>query len=254
MQANDCISVLKALLSDSSNKFIFAHININSIRNRFEFLATQVKGSVDVLMVSETKTDDSFLVRNFIIEGFSTLYRLDRDSNGGDIVLYLREDIPSNLLPTDEKSHIKSFNVEQNLRNEKWLISCSYNPNKTMICNHLDVLNTYLDLHSITYEKILILVDFNIGVEGQHMKAFRDNYNLTSLIKQPTFYKNPINPTCIDLILSNTPRTFQSPCFIETGLSSDCTWTQTHNHHKQTLNHLEHSTIRTYRQDYQFFI
>ena len=51
------------------------------------------------------------------------------------------------------------------------------------------------------------------------MKAFCDNYNFTSLIKQPTCYKNPNNPACIDLILSNTPRSFQSTCVIETGLS-----------------------------------
>ena len=38
------------------------------------------------------------------------------------------------------------------------------------------------------------------------MIAFCDNYNLTSLIKQPTCYKNPNNPTCIDLILSNRDR------------------------------------------------
>ena len=50
------------------------------------------------------------------------------------------------------------------------------------------------------------------------MKAFCDNYNLTSLIKQP---KNPNNLACIDLILSNTPRSFQSTCVIETGLSFD---------------------------------
>ena len=58
-----------------------------------------------------------------------------------------------------------------------------------MIGNHLDALSTYLDLHSTTYEKILILGDFNVGIEEQHMKAFCDNYNLTSLIKQPTCYK-----------------------------------------------------------------
>ena len=51
------------------------------------------------------------------------------------------------------------------------------------------------------------------------MKTFCVNCNLTSLIKQPTCYKNPNNPTCIDLILSNTPRSFQSTCVIETGLS-----------------------------------
>ena len=93
-------------------------------------------------MVSETKTDDSFPVANFVIDGFSTPYRSDRDSNGGGIILYVREDIPSNLLATDEKNHIGSFYVELSLRNENWLINCSYNPNKTMICNHLDALST----------------------------------------------------------------------------------------------------------------
>ena len=170
-------------------------------------------------MDSETIIDDSFPVGNFVINGFSTPYRLDRDSSGGDIMLYVREDIPSNLLATDEKNHIESFYVELNLRNEKWLINCSYNPNKTMICNHLDELSTYLDLHSTAYEKILILGDFNVGIVEQHMKAFCDNYKLTSLIKQPTCYKNPNNPTFIDLILSNTPRSFQSTCVIEAALS-----------------------------------
>ena len=170
-------------------------------------------------MVSETKIDNRFLVGNFVIDGFSIPYRLDRDSNGGGIMLHVREDIPSNLLTTDDKKHIEGFYVELNMRNEKWLIKCSYNPNKTMIYNHLDALSTYLDLNSTTYEKILILGDFNVGKEEQHMKAFCDNYNLTSLIKQSTCYKNPNNPTCIDLILSNTHRSFQSTCVILTGPS-----------------------------------
>ena len=144
---------MKTLRSDNSNKLIFAHININSIRSKFEFLSTKVKGNIDVFIVSETKIDYSFPVGNFVIDGFSTPYRLDRDSNGGGVMLYVREDIPSNLLATDEKNHIESFYVELNLRNKKWLINCSYNPNKTMICNHLDALSTYLDLHSTTMIK-----------------------------------------------------------------------------------------------------
>ena len=42
------------------NKFIFPHLNINSIRNKFEFedLIGQVKATFDVLMVFERKIDD----------------------------------------------------------------------------------------------------------------------------------------------------------------------------------------------------
>ena len=73
--------------------------------------------------------------------------------------------------------------------------------------------------HSSTYEKILILGDFNVEADDQNMKTFCDSYSLTSLIKQPTCYKNPLHPKCIDLILTNVPRSFQTTCVIETGLS-----------------------------------
>ena len=51
------------------------------------------------------------------------------------------------------------------------------------------------------------------------MRNFCNSYNLNSLIKQPTCFKNPENPCCIDLILTNKPRSFLSTCVIETGLS-----------------------------------
>ena len=51
------------------------------------------------------------------------------------------------------------------------------------------------------------------------MKSFCENYDLKSLIKQPTCYINPNKPTCIELILRNVSRMFQSTCVLETGLS-----------------------------------
>ena len=51
------------------------------------------------------------------------------------------------------------------------------------------------------------------------MKCFCDNYGLKALIRKPTCYKNSENSTGIDLMLTNVPRSFQSTCVIETGLS-----------------------------------
>ena len=56
---------------DNLNKLISAHLKINSIRNKFEEFISQVKVTVDVLMISETKIDDSFPIANFLIDGFS---------------------------------------------------------------------------------------------------------------------------------------------------------------------------------------
>ena len=130
-------------------------------------------------MISETKIDDSFPVGQFLIEGFCTPYRLDRNLKGGGILLYVREDIPSNLITVDI-SPIESFYVELNLRNNKWLINCSYNPHKSLIGNHLDAVSKTLDLHSSTYDKIILLRDFNTEIDVQL------NYSLKSLIRQPT--------------------------------------------------------------------
>ena len=125
------------------NKVIFAHLNINSIRNKFEELISQVKGTVDVLMISETKIDESFPTANFLIDGFSQPYRIDQNSSGGGIMLYVREDIPSNLLKV-EALPIEGFYVELKLRSKNWLVNCSYNPNRNAINNHIGALSDFI--------------------------------------------------------------------------------------------------------------
>ena len=87
------------------------------------------------MLVSETKIDDSFPRGQFVIDGFSAPYRLDRNCLGGGLMLFIR-DIPSNLLTIEEKP-MESFYVELNLRNSNWLVNCSYN-HKNRIGNHLD--------------------------------------------------------------------------------------------------------------------
>ena len=188
--------------SDNMNKLILAHLNINYIRNKFQFLVEQIKGKIDILMISETKIDESFPQGNFLIDGFSSPYRLDRDSKGGGIILYVREDIPSNFLSSDNKP-IESLYEELNLQNVKMLINCSYNPDKAEISNHLAALNSFLDANSTKYEKILILGDFNVEINDPKMQTFSEMYNFKSLIKQPTCYKNPGKPSCNDFILTN---------------------------------------------------
>ena len=51
------------------------------------------------------------------------------------------------------------------------------------------------------------------------MKNFCQIYGCTNIVKDKTYFKNPINPTCIDLIITNRPKSFQKSEVIETGLS-----------------------------------
>ena len=113
---------------------MIAQLNIISLRYKFDSLVEILHSNVDILLISETKIDSSFPTAQFKIEGYTT-YRLDRNSNGGGILLYVREDIPSTLLNTELL--IEGFCTEINIRKKKWLLVCTYSPNKNLISNHL---------------------------------------------------------------------------------------------------------------------
>ena len=63
---------LRALLKKNLNKLIIAHLNINSLRNKLEFLKEQIQNNIDILMISETKIDASFRIGQFLLNGDST--------------------------------------------------------------------------------------------------------------------------------------------------------------------------------------
>ena len=71
----------------NQNKFVMAHININSFKNKFELLTEKKRGNVDILLISETKIDESFPNSQFKIDGFSNPHRVDRNEKGGKIML-----------------------------------------------------------------------------------------------------------------------------------------------------------------------
>ena len=179
-----------------------------------------IKDRIDIFLVSETKIDKSFPVGQFLIDGYSTPFRLDRNQRGGGLLLYVREDIPCKILNeySSEKA-IENLFVEINLRSKKWLLSCSYNPNVNLIADHLQSISRGLDFYSSKYDNFIILGDFNTEVSNIVFEQFCGTYNLKSLFKVPTCFKSIENPSCIDLILTNHPKCFQNSDVYETGLS-----------------------------------
>ena len=125
---------IENIRSKNTNRLIIAQLNINSLRYKFDSLVKILRSNIGIPLISETKIDSSFPTAHFKIEGYTT-YRLDRNSNGGCILLYVREDIPSTLLNTELL--IEGFCIEISIRKNKWLLVCTYNPNKNLISNHL---------------------------------------------------------------------------------------------------------------------
>ena len=111
--SSDAKKTLKNIRISSINKLIFGHLNIDSLRNKFDLLCEQVKGSIDILMILETKLDDSFPPGQFLIESFHSPFRFDVNKNGGGILLYVRKDIPAKVLshdfPTAESCFCRNY-------------------------------------------------------------------------------------------------------------------------------------------------
>ena len=72
------------------SNLITGHLNINSIRNKFELLSFLINGKVDIFLISETKINGTFPTSQFLMSGYSNVYRLDRNNKGGGICILLK--------------------------------------------------------------------------------------------------------------------------------------------------------------------
>ena len=221
------LCVLKNIRMSNINRLVIGQLNINSIRNKFHTLKAIMSGNLDILVITESKLDESFPIAQFIMGGYSPPFRLDRNAYGGGVLIYVREDIACRELKDHpHTSNIEGMFLELNLKRSKWLVFGGYNPSKDNIAKFVKELGTILDHYMPKYDNFLLLGDFNSEITENTMKEFIDIYNLSSLIKEHTCFKNPLNPSIIDLILTNRPRSFQNSQAIELGLSD---------HHKLTI-------------------
>ena len=62
---------IKDLRNQNPFRIIISHININSISSKFEPFVSFINNYLDILMISETKIDDTFPDSQFVIESFS---------------------------------------------------------------------------------------------------------------------------------------------------------------------------------------
>ena len=180
-------------------------VNINPLRNKFDSLVEILHSNVEILFISQTKIDSSFPTAQLKIEGYTT-YGLDRNSNGGGILLYVREDIPSTLLNTE--LFIEGFCIEINVIKKKWILACTYNRNKNLISNHLKEISKNLDNYSSKYDNFIHLGDLNSQPTELAVRDFCQVYGCKNLIKDKTCFKNPNKTCCIDLITTNGPKCF----------------------------------------------
>ena len=199
---------------------IIGHLNINSLRNKFNDLKFLVSQYIDILILSETKIDATSPTSQFIIPGCCIPYRFDRTRFGGGIVVYVREGIPNKLLEGQTQSNIiENICLELNLKSRKWFLCAIYNPHGENAEFFLRSLSVILDSYQKKYDNLILIGDFNLEPSNSKLQDFSINFSLNNLVQINTCFKNVSNPRCIDLILTNKKNHFQNTTTIETGIS-----------------------------------
>lgn len=100
-------------------------------------------------MISETKTGSSLCSSQFHLEGYPKTCRSNRNANESDILILIREDIPSTFLISNLS--IEGSFVEINLWKKVCLLCCCRNPKKNVIVNYSNFISRSPNLQLIYY-------------------------------------------------------------------------------------------------------
>ena len=86
---------------------------------------------------------------------------------------------------------------------------------------YFDSIGRALDVYNRCYDKILLTGDFNAEDHETVLKTFLQLYDLKNIVKDKTCFKSLYSPTCIDLFLTNSDKSFIHTKTLSTGVS-DC--------------------------------
>ena len=135
-------------------------------------------------------------------------------------MIFVRDDIPCKQLTKHTfPGDIEGIFVEINLRKIKWLLFGSYHPPSQNDNYFFDSVSKGLDLYYPDYDKFLLVGDFNAQDTEPILCNFMNQYNAKNLVRDKTCFKNIENPSCVDLFITNSYRSFQNTKVLSTGLS-----------------------------------
>ena len=124
----------------------------------------------------------------------------------GLYAVYVQEDIPSKLVLMQNFLSI-CFLIEFNLRSKKCFLSCSCDPHRSLISEHLSITGENLHLLSANYDNIFLTGDYYADSHDHYPKTFCNIYNIKNMIKVTACFKNPEGLTTIDVMFPFAPCT-----------------------------------------------
>ena len=215
----DPFAKMKELRLKNPHNLIISYLNINSVRNKFENFTGMISEYVDVIVLAETKLDDTFPKNQFSLPGFKAPIRLDRTLNSGGLLVLINEKITSKQIKTiTVPGDIQAVPIELNINNSRWLLLPIYKPPCQNEAYFLDEIQKVVDFCAKSVQNLLLFGDFNMDTTNNTLSSFIDSNGLFSMIRTPTCFKST-QGRCIDLMLTNKKYSFKATQTFETGFS-----------------------------------
>ena len=218
--SNMLFGELQSIRMKSAKNVIIGHLNVNSVGSKIsEIKELQRLCGLDVLVLSETKLDDSFKQELLDINGYSCV-RQDKRANSGGLLTYISNDIPHSIGNINVcNNEIECVSIELNIADEKVILLCMYKNPRTDPVTFKTFFEEKLEMISDMYENIIVIGDLNFNMLHDNMlSTIIPTYNLTNIIKDVTCFKSS-NPTLIDVMLVTKRRKFIRNFSVATGIS-----------------------------------
>ena len=156
---------MENLKLESDHRLVIGSLHLNFISNKFDNLKLIIQRKIDILVITETKIDSTFQLNQFAVQGYSKRYRFDRNTNGGGVYIYVREDM---------------------------FCGCYHPPSQSDLY-FFENIGKPLDKYSKHYDKFMLAGDFNAEESERCLSQFLYEYNTKNIVKENTFFKNALN-------------------------------------------------------------
>lgn len=221
LKPGECFKELYTVRQKHLKNFIISHLNINSVQNKFSEIHEMLQEKLtDCLILSETKLDNSYPMTQFQINGYRLLRR-DRTKNGGGLLIYIRDDIPSRHLTHFEPKGLETLCLEFTVGKKKWIMLAAYRPPSSDAVTFCKSMVSTLDLCLQCSDNLILIGDLNCDLldntRGRPLHDLCEVMDMQNLIKQPTCYKD--TPSLLDVIITNKKDSFTTHGSFDTGLS-----------------------------------
>lgn len=191
-----------------------SHLNISSLRNKFESLKLIISPIFDISLVLEAKIDESFPNNQFSINEYR-VFRRDKNCFGGGLCLYFKVNITSKQLNLHTET--EAIYLEVNIRRGECLIVGLFKPPNQKNTSFLEQISKLHSIYLDSYENITLLGNSNMTPVDKILQHFTDCSIPENLINEPTCFKG--NSSCMDFIITNRKSYFKNTFVTITGIS-----------------------------------